>query len=111
MYISLQKIQMPCGKFGKKILDVLDKHAPLQHKKIRSKKVLWITNDIKNLMNTRDGFKRKAILSNNENDWLNFRTTRNRANIKLRKTKKDYYSSKIAGQKFKPKKNLILGKV
>ena len=96
-------------------LDVLDKHAPLQHKKIRSKKAPWITNDIKNLMNTRDKFKRKAILTNNENDWLNFRLTRNKVNIKLRNAKKDYYSSKIAGQKFNPKKawksiNSLLGR-
>ena len=96
-------------------LDVLDKHAPLQHKKIRSIKAPWITNDIKNLMNTRDRFKRKAILTNNENDWLNFRTTRNKVNIKLRNAKKDYYSSKIVGQIFNPKKawksiNSLLGR-
>ena len=95
-------------------LDVLDKHAPLQHRKIRSKKAPCITNDIKNLMNTRDKFKRKAILTNNENDWLNFRLTRNKVNIKLRNAKKDYYSSKIAGQQFNPKKawksiNSLLG--
>ena len=82
------------GNLEKIFLDVLDKHAPLQHKKIRSKKARWITNDIKNLMNTRDRFKRKAILTNNENDWLNFRTTRNKVNIKLRNAKKDYYSKK-----------------
>ena len=76
IYISLQKIQMPCGKFGKKIiLDVLDKHTLFQLKKVRSKKAPRITNDIKNLMNTRDRSKRTAILINNENDWLNFRTT------------------------------------
>ena len=91
------------GNLEKIFLDVLDKHAPLQHKKIRSKKAPWITNDIKNLMNTRDKFKRKAILTNNENDWLNLRLTRNKVNIKLRNAKKDYYSSKIAGQKFNPK--------
>ena len=103
------------GNLEKIFLDVLDKHAPLQHKKIRSKKAPWITNDIKNLMNTRDRFKRKAILTNNENDWLNFRATRNKVNIKLRNAKKDYYSSKIAGQKFNPKKawksiNSLLGR-
>ena len=96
-------------------LDVLDKHAPLQHKKIRSLNAPWITNDIKNLMNTRDRFKRKAILINNENDWLNFRTTRNKVNIKLRNAIKDYYSSKITGQKFNPNKawksiNSLLGR-
>ena len=66
-------------------------------------------------MNTRDSFKRKAILTNNENDWLNFKTTRNKVNIELRNAKKDYYSSKIAGQKFNPKKawksiNNLLGR-
>ena len=99
----------------KLFLEVLDQHAPLQHKKIRSNKVPWITSDIKNLMNTRDNFKRKSILTNNENDWLNFKTTRNKVNIELRNAKKDYYSSKIAGQKFNPKKawksiNNLLGR-
>ena len=55
-------------------------------------------------MNTRDKFKRKAILTNHENDWLNFKTARNKVNIELRSAKKDYYSSKIAGQKINPKK-------
>ena len=96
-------------------LEVLDKHAPLQHKKIRSNKVPWMTSDIKKLMNTRDNFKRKAIVTNNENDWLIFKTTRNKVNIELRNAKKAYYSLKIADQKFNPKKawksiNSLLGR-
>ena len=39
IYTIVLKIQMPCEKFGKVyFLEVLDKHAPLQHKKLRSKK-------------------------------------------------------------------------
>ena len=99
----------------KLFLEVLDKHAPLQHKKIRSKKVSWITSDIKKLIFARDKLKRKAILTNLENDWLNYKTTRNKVNIELRNAKKDYYSSKIAGQKFDPKRawksiNNLLGR-
>ena len=115
IYFSAENPNAMWEIWKKIFLDVLDKHAPLQHKKIRSKKAPWITNDIRNLMNTRDKFKRKAILTNNENDWLNFRLTRNKVNIKLRNVKKDYYSSKIAGQKFNPKKawksiNSLLGR-
>ena len=33
----------------KLFLEVLDKHAPLQHKKIGTKKVPWITSAIRNL--------------------------------------------------------------
>ena len=41
-------------------LEVLNKHALLQHKKIRSKRVPWITKDIKKLIVQRDNLKRKA---------------------------------------------------
>ena len=96
-------------------VEVLDKHAPLQCKKIRSKKVPWITSDIKKLINTRDKLKRKAISTNLENDWFDYKTSRNKVNIELRNAKKDYYSSKIADQKFNPKKawksiNNLLGR-
>ena len=96
-------------------LEVLDKHAPLQHKKLRSKKVPWITNNIKKLIIQRDKLKRKAILTNLENDWSNYKTSRNEVNIKLRNAKSNYYSTKIAGQKFDPKRawksiNNLLGK-
>ena len=77
-------------------LEVLDKHASLQHKKIRARQVPWITSSIKELINTRDKLKTKAIITNLENDWLNYTRTRNKVNIELRNAKKDYYSTKIA---------------
>ena len=55
-------------------LEVLDKHAPLQHKTFHSKKVPWITNNIKKLIQ-RDKLKRKAIFTNLENDWSNYKTS------------------------------------
>ena len=96
-------------------LEVLDKHAPLQHKKIRARQVPWITSSIKELINTRDKLKRKAIITNLENDWLNYTRTRNRVNIELRNAKKDYYFTKIADDKSNPKQawktiNSLLGR-
>ena len=96
-------------------LEVLDKHAPLQHKKIRARQVPWITSSIKELISTRDKLKRKAIITNLENDWLNYTRTRNRVNIELRNAKKDYYSTKIADDKSNPKQawktiNSLLGR-
>ena len=96
-------------------LEVLDKHAPLQHKKIRSKKVPWITSNIKELIIQRDKLERKAILTNLENDRSNYKTSRNEVNTKLRDAKRNYYSTTIAGQKFNPKRawksiNSLLGK-
>ena len=42
-------------------LEVLDKHAPLQQKKIKSKKVPWITSNIKKLIIQRDKLKKKSF--------------------------------------------------
>ena len=94
---------------------MLDKHAPLQHKKLRSKKVPWITSSIKELINRRDKLKRKAIVTNLEQDWLNYKISRNEINIKLRNAKRNYYSTHIAGQKHGPKRawksiNNLLGR-
>ena len=78
---------------------VLDKHAPLQHKKLRSKKLPWITSNIKELINKRDKLKRKAIFTNLEQDWLNYKTSRNEVNIKLRNAKRNYFFMQITGHK------------
>ena len=96
-------------------LEVLDKHAPLQRKKIRSHKIPWITSQIKSLINTRDKLKLKATISKSETDWVNYKAARNQVNIKLRNAKQNYYSTKIAGQKCNPKEawktiNNLLGK-
>ena len=68
-------------------LEVLDKHAPIQNKKIRSKKLPWITSKIKKLIITRDNLKRKAISTNLETDWYNYKQTKNKVNIELRNAK------------------------
>ena len=70
-------------------LEVLNKHAPLQHKRIRSSKVPCITNKIKGLINTKDKLKRKAIITKLETDWLNYKRTRNQISIALRNAKQD----------------------
>jgi long-subunit acyl-CoA synthetase (AMP-forming) len=66
--------------------EVLNKHPPIQQKKIRSKKVPWITSEIKKLINKRDRSKRKAIIKNLEADWLVYKQTRNKVKIEKPKT-------------------------
>ena len=65
-------------------LEVLNKHAPLQHKKTKPSKVPWITTEIRSLINERDKLKRKAIITKLETDWSKYKRTRNQVNIKLR---------------------------
>ena len=46
---------------------------PLQTKRIRSKNTPWVTSDIKNLINAQDSLKRKAVITNLETDWQNYK--------------------------------------
>ena len=64
-------------------LEVLNKHAPLQHKKTKSSKVPWITNKVKCLITTRNKLKRKAIITKTETDWSNYKKIRNQVNVDL----------------------------
>ena len=41
----------------------------------------------------RDRLKRKAVYTNDENDWINFKTAKNLVNYKIRDSKKQYYNS------------------
>ncbi|CAB4022889.1 Hypothetical predicted protein, partial [Paramuricea clavata] len=85
------------------ILQVLDKHAPLQSKKIKSKKLPWITNHIKQMIITRDKLKRRAIVTKHESDWKNYKRARNETNTQLRLAKKEYYTNKISSESQNPK--------
>ena len=77
-------------------LNVLDKHAPIQSKRIRSKRYIsWINKNIKNLIHERDRLKRKAMISKSEIDWNAFKALRNRVNCTIRKDKEIYYKNLI----------------
>ena len=84
----------------KLFLEVINKPAPLQHKKIRAKRIPWLTSPIKKLINTTDKLK-----SSLECDWKNYKRIGNRVNIELKNAKKEYYSSRIADEGGNPKKD------
>lgn len=102
--------------FWKKLfMEVLDVHAPLQHKRVKSKKVPWLTKDLKEHIRNRDKLKKKAMITKTEIDWSKYKHARNMVNIKIRKVKSDYYQRMIADQKHNPKKawkiiNNLLGR-
>ena len=77
-------------------LNVLDKHALIQSKRIRSKRhTSWINKKTKNLIHERDCLKRKAMISKSEIDWNAFKALRNRVNCTIRKDKEIYYENLI----------------
>ena len=84
-------------------MEVLDKHASIQHIRKRSSSVPWVTADIKKRIFERDKKKRKAMITKQSTDWDVYKTSRNLVNIALRHAKAEYYRNKIAQQNNNPK--------
>ena len=76
-------------------LEALNKPAPIQNKKVRSKNAPWITRRKKELIISRDKLKRKAIITNLETNWYNYKQIRNKVNTELRNAKKTIILQKL----------------
>ena len=71
-----------------KFLQIVDKHAPIYIKRVRSKNSLWITDYyLKERMHNRDKLKIKAIKSNDPHDWANFKRMCNKVNTEIKAAK------------------------
>ena len=74
------------------LMNCVDRHAPVSFKKIGRRNSPWINVDLKRKMRERDSFKRKAVLTNSETDWLKYKRARNRVNNEIKLAKKTYYT-------------------
>ena len=61
-----------------KFLTIVNSHAPIKTKRVRSRKVPWVTSHLRNGMRDRDVAKRKAIKSNDPQDWAVYSLPRSR---------------------------------
>ena len=65
----------------------------MKQRKIRKTPAPCLSVEIKKLIWERDGVKREAICSNDENDWENFKAIKNLVNYRIPDNKKQYYNS------------------
>ena len=78
-------------------LTAADEHAPVVARRVRGRSVPWLTPEIKDLMHQRDHQHKKAISTNKELHWSNYKRLRNAVNTKMRKEKCCYYSTQLSG--------------
>ena len=78
-----------------KFFTIVNSHAPIKTKRVRSRKVPWVTSDLRKGMRDRDRdvAKRKAIKSNNPQDWAVYKRLRNKINGEVKSTKASYYAN------------------
>ena len=94
-----QDVNAMWTRFSNTLLDVLNKHAPLISKRVKSVSTLpWVTKDIREKMKERDRLKRIAIVTSEEYAWSAYKSLKNLVNIALRKAKREYYKTQIENQ-------------
>lgn len=90
--------------WNKLFSEVADDHAPIRKRRIKGTPLPWMNNKIRDSMQKRDYFHRKARKSNTSNDWNTYRELRNTVNRLIKSTKSKYYCDKINEAKGDSKK-------
>lgn len=81
--------------FNNNLVEVLDTVAPIQTLKNSPVKNKWFDQEIKHLIKKRDTLYNRARLQNCEENWENYRASRNSVTALIRKKKQKYYESII----------------
>ena len=80
------------------------KHAPVKHKRIGKKKSPWITSDLLQKMHKRDYLKKKAVQTNDQNYWRQYKVARNETNNAIKRQKRKYFTTNLDANKDDPRK-------
>ena len=75
-----QNVDIATYKFEMKILEILNKQAPMKKYQPRARNSKWISPNTKRIMNDRDQQRNKAVGSNLQEDWDNYKILRNLCN-------------------------------
>ena len=69
---------------------ILDVHIPLRTHRGRRKQVLWITEEVREMMIARNHLWKKAKKTKDEHAWVEFKIVRNFVTGEIRRRKSDY---------------------
>ena len=75
--------------------DTIDRHAPFVTKRVKGKKSLWMSKEIKRHMNICDQLYRKARKLKKQLDWVSYKRKRNFVKNEIQRTKKKLYLQRI----------------
>ena len=79
------------SKWKSLLMACIDRHAPLRHKRVGSKRSPWITSQLQRKMRKRDYLKQKEIREDNYQIWEQFKHARNHTNNLIKTAKREYF--------------------
>ena len=75
--------------------EILDCHAPVQKIKIRNRPNPFVTDDIRELMKTRNHWRKEARKTNDPLAWASYRSLRGEVKRDLRVAEREYIAEQI----------------
>ena len=79
------------SKWKSLLMECIDRHAPLRHKRVGNKRSPWITSQLQREMRKRDYLKQKAVREDNYQIWEQFKHARNHTNNLIKTAKREYF--------------------
>ena len=79
--------------------EVLDKHAPVEKKRVRGEQLPWITPDIQREISHRNGMIKQHVKNPTKTSWEEFKKQRNKVTSLKRKGMKLFYMDSISMKK------------
>ena len=81
------------------LMSSIDKHPPVKHKRIGKKKSPWITSDLLQKVHKRDYLKKKAVQTNDQNYWRQYKVARNETNNAIKTQKRKFFTTNLDANK------------
>ena len=80
----------------KKLYDnVVNKHCPIKKFRAKKQQIKWYSQEIQDMKFSRDLLHQRALLTDTERAWCNYRKSRNKFTGMVREAKRQYYSNGI----------------
>ena len=77
------------------LLEVINKHAPMRKRKVKSKSSPWITAELRRKMRKRDFLKNQAVKQNSHQAWNDYKKARNEVNASIREARVTFFNDSI----------------
>jgi hypothetical protein len=82
-----------------KLMNCIDKHAPLRSKRVGKNKSPWITSQLKQKMHKRDFLKKKAKQTGDPLIWQQYKHSRNSTNNEIKSAKSQNFKFNLESNK------------
>ena len=93
--INLDDLHQCSREWERNFVNILDKHAPFKHRKVRNNYALYIDHELRQKMFLRDLYKKKHSKYGDANDWITYKNLKNECNVMINSKRKSYFSQKL----------------